>query len=128
MWHFFDEGSNQGESLDRLRAACGFCAEHVEMFRRVEMDGINSTLAMSTTFADTFEGIVEDLDTRNPDASSQRNECPACANRKEHVCKHDHEFRHEPKGAERDSWRRAIFLTTGRPPPVESAAEPERGR
>ena len=46
----------------------------------------------------------------------------------EHVRKHDHKFRREPKGAERDSWRRAIFLTTGWPPPVESAAEPERRR
>jgi hypothetical protein len=43
----------------------------------------------------------------------------------EHVRKHDHKFRHESNGAERDSWQRAIFLTAGWPPPSESAAEPE---
>lgn len=43
----------------------------------------------------------------------------------EHVRKHDDKFRHEPKGPERDSWRRAIFMTAGWLPPTESAAEPE---
>ncbi len=46
----------------------------------------------------------------------------------EHVRKHDHKFRHEPKGTERDSWQRAIFMTAGWPAPSESAAEPERRR
>ena len=46
----------------------------------------------------------------------------------EHVRKHDHKFRNEPKGAERDSWQRAIDVTAGWPPPAESAAEPERQR
>lgn len=44
---------------------------------------------------------------------------------REHVRKHDHKFRDEPKGPERDSWRRAIYLTAGWPTPTESAAEPE---
>ena len=41
---------------------------------------------------------------------------------------HDDEYRHEPKGSERDSWRRAILLTAGWSRSGESAAEPERGR
>ena len=45
-----------------------------------------------------------------------------------HVRKHDDKFRHEPKGAEQDSWMKAIRLTAGWPPPVTSAAEPEHGR
>ena len=45
----------------------------------------------------------------------------------EHVRKHDDRYRHEPKGPERDSWRRAILLTAGWRS-GESAAEPERRR
>jgi hypothetical protein len=75
MWHFFDEGSDQGDSIDRLRAACRFCAEHVEMLRRIEIEGMKSTLAISTTFADTFEGIVGELERLEPgrDALRDRN-------------------------------------------------------
>ncbi len=47
---------------------------------------------------------------------------------REHVRKHDDKYRHEPKGPERDSWQRAIFQTTGWPPPAQSAAEPEQQR
>jgi hypothetical protein len=45
---------------------------------------------------------------------------------REHVRKHDHRNSHEPQGPEQDSWRRAILLTTGWPPPAQSAAEPEQ--
>jgi Family of unknown function (DUF6062) len=193
IWHFFDEGSDQGESIDAVRQACGFCAEHIEMLRRIEIDGMKSTLAISTMFADTFAGIVDDLESLNARSEFHREPCPACANRDEqlhtnaryfldelattairretferspglcfdhfelvwdtaettedrelilrvqrnaarslldelgeHVRKHDHKFRDEPKGAERDSWLRAIYLTAGWPPPTTSAAEPER--
>ena len=195
IWHFFDEGADQGESIDAVRRAFGFCDQHIEMLRRIEIEGMRSTLAISTMFADTFAGIVADLDSLVPDAPFHRAQCPACANRdklveangqylldelatspgdredyesspglcfahfelvwrlaqtreerelllavqrksarrllnelREHVRKHDHKFRHEPKGAERDSWQRAIFLTAGWPPPAQSAAEPERRR
>jgi hypothetical protein len=195
IWHFFDEGADQGESIDAVRRACGFCVEHIEMLRRIDMEAMQSTLAISIMFADTFAGIVEDLDSLTPDASFRRAPCAACANRderlranarylldelatspghrgrfeaspglcfahfelvwdlaqsvedrelilgvqrtsarsllhelQEHVRKHDDKFRHEPKGTERDSWQRAIFLTAGWPPPAESAAEPERQR
>jgi len=193
MWHFFDEGSDQGESIDAVRRACGFCAEHVEMLRRIEVDGMKSTLAISTMLADTFAGIVEDLESLDVKSGFQRAACPACASRdeqlranaryllaelattatrrdaferspglcfahfelvwnaaetiedrelilrvqryaarsplgelREHVRKHDHKFHDEPKGAERDSWLRAISLTAGWPPPTESAGELER--
>ncbi len=46
----------------------------------------------------------------------------------EHVRKHDDKYRHEPKGSERDSWQRAIFLTAGWPPPAATAGEPEDAR
>jgi hypothetical protein len=195
IWHFFDVGADQGESIDAVRDACGFCKHHIEMLRRIETEGMKSTLALSTMFADTFTGLVADLDALRPTAQFRRAPCPACANRaerlranarylldelatspgfrtkfegspglcfghfelvwnvaetvgdrelvltvqrraarsllgdlQEHVRKHDDKFRHEPKGAERDSWRRAIFATAGWPPPAESAGEPERAR
>ena len=193
IWHFFDEGANDGDVIDTVRRSFGFCDEHIEMLRRIEMDGMKSTLAISTVFTDTLAGIVGDLDSMSVNARFHREPCPACANRDErlranarylldvlatspghretfeaspglcfehfelvwelaqaredrelilsvqrkaarallndlqdHVRKHDQKFRHEPKGAERDSWQRAIFMTAGWPPPAESAAEPER--
>ena len=165
------------------------------MLCRIEIEGMQSTLGISTMFADTFAGIVSNLHSLAPRAEFQRAPCPACANRdecmsanaqylldelatnpglrerfeaspgvcfahfelvrsfaqtteerelldrvqrdaasrlltdlKEHVRKHAHRFRHEPKGAERDSWRRAVYMTAGWPPPSESAGEPEAHR
>ena len=57
-----------------VRRDCGFCAEHIEMLRRIEIDGMKSTLAISTMFADTFAGIVEDLESL--DARSGRSAAP----------------------------------------------------
>ncbi len=192
IWHFFDEGSDQGEAIDAVAAACGFCEQHIEMLRRIEIEGMRSTLSISTMFADTFTGIVADLESLNAGAGFSRAPCPACGSRdeivranarylldelatspghrdtfekspglcfahfelvweiapsredrqlilavqlraarqllhelQEHVRKHDDRFRHEPKGPERDSWQRAIFMTAGWPAPTESAAEPE---
>lgn len=191
IWHFFDEGADQGESIDKVRQAYGFCHEHIEMLCRIETEGMKSTLAISTMFTDTFAGMVSDLQSLAPDAAFVRARCPACANRderltanahhllaelatnpgfrekfdaspglcfahfelvwnlaqtteerelvgrvqlnaatrlladlREHVRKHDRKYRHEPKGAEGDSWRRAISMTAGWPASGESAAEP----
>ena len=83
IWHFFDEGADRGESIDTVRHAFGFCAEHIEMLRRIEVDGMKSTLAISTMFADTFAGIVEDLESVRAGDDFRREPCPACANRDE---------------------------------------------
>ncbi|HJS95875.1 MAG TPA: hypothetical protein VJ741_16540 [Solirubrobacteraceae bacterium] len=83
IWHFFDEGADRGESIDAVRHAFGFCAEHIEMLRRIEIDGMKSTLGISTMFADTFAGIVEDIDLLKPGEDFRRERCPACANRDE---------------------------------------------
>ena len=162
------------------------------MLRRIEMEGMKSTLAISTMFADTLASIVDALESLRPGDSFARHACRACANRdelvranarylldvlatspghretfeaspglcfahfelvwdtaptrddrelllavqrnaarslltdlREHVRKQDHKYRHEPKGSERDSWQRAIYMTAGWPPPAQSAAEPE---
>lgn len=83
IWHFFDEGADRGESIDAVRHAFGFCAEHIEMLRRIEVDAMKSTLAISTMFADTFAGIANDLDSLEPGEEFRRDRCPACANRDE---------------------------------------------
>ena len=195
IWHFFDEGADQADAIAAVRQACGFCAEHIEMLRRIEVDGMKSTLALSTMFADVLSGVVADLDSLDAGDSFQPAPCPACANRKarlavnarylldelatspvhretfesspglcfphfrltwkiapttqdrelilavqrrathrvlddlrEHVRKQDDRYRHEPKGAEHDSWQGAIWLTSGWPRPAATAAEPEAGR
>lgn len=37
LWHFVDEGADQGESIDKVRQTRGFCQEDIEMPRRVEI-------------------------------------------------------------------------------------------
>ena len=195
IWQFYDERSNDMSVIEQVRRACGFCDEHTEMLRRLDVEDMNSTLSISTMFADAFGGIVEDLEALTPVGHFHREPCPACANRdryvvanadyllaelatdpsaretfeaspglcfahfelvwdaarddsergflrdvqrdgarrllaelQEHVRKQDNKFRHEPKGAEIDSWQRAIFMTSGWPPAAPSAAEPERLR
>ena len=61
IWHFFDEGAGQGESIDTVRRACRFCGGHVEMLRRIEVDGMNSTLSLSTLFAIAWPGSLRIL-------------------------------------------------------------------
>jgi hypothetical protein len=195
IWHFYDEGSDQGESIDELRRSCGLCAQHTEMLRVIDLEAMKSTLAITTMFADVLAGISEDLESLRTQAAFERAACPACANRdrlvranaqylfdelasspghretfarspglcfahfelawnvaasradrelilevqrnatralladlREHIRKQDNRFRHEPPGAESDSWERAIRMTTGWPPPATSAGEPEPPR
>jgi hypothetical protein len=82
MWHFFDEYSDSGEAIDQLRAAGGFCAGHAAQLRAIEVDGLSSTLGISTTYLETLEGISRDLDTADPTRElPPRAPCPACAYR-----------------------------------------------
>lgn len=85
IWHFFDEGADRGEVVDVVRRAYGFCAEHVEMLRRIEVDGLKSTLAISILLADVLAAITQDLDGLQPDDGFHRDVCPACANRDERL-------------------------------------------
>lgn len=192
IWHFYDERSNDMGAVEEVSRAFGFCAEHIEMLRRIDVEDMKTTLSISVLLADTFGGIVEQLDALGPGSRIDPAKCPACSHRDrslrqnsvylldmlatspgyredfeaspglcfphfklvwdhartredrelvlavqrhasrslleelhEHVRKHDDKYRLEPKGPERDSWQRAIFLTTGWPPPGESAAKPE---
>ena len=195
IWHFYDERSNDMGAVQEVRRAYGFCSEHTEMLRRIDVEEMKTTLSISVLFADTFTGIVDQLQSLSPDSPFEPDHCPACASRdnylrrnaehlvdlvatspgdraefegspglcfphfglawklartrgdrelllgvqrsacgslldelREHVRKHDDKFRHEPKGAEQHSWQRAILLTSGWPPPLQSAGEPEHDR
>jgi Family of unknown function (DUF6062) len=81
VWQFYDERSNDGTVIEEVSRAYGFCAEHVEMLRRIDVEDMKSTLAISTAFAYTFEGIVEQLDRLSADAQFEPEPCPACAAR-----------------------------------------------
>lgn len=190
MWHFFDDYSGEAWALDALRRARGFCAEHATRLRRIEFEGLRSTLGMSGVYLDTLSGVAEQLAQLEPSREPPPpGGCPACAYRdeeveknvryllemlaedersrerfasspglclrhfdavwqaapteaeraflleverrsvgelvadlREHIRKEGQEARHERKGAERDSWQRALFLTGGWPPDWERAA------
>jgi hypothetical protein len=84
MWHFFDAYSDSGRAIDELRASGGFCAEHAAQLRAIEVDGLSSTLGISTVYLETLEGIARDLDAADPARDlPPRAPCPACSYRDE---------------------------------------------
>jgi hypothetical protein len=86
MWAFFDDYSSDDATLDRLRAARGFCAEHAERFRRLEVEGLHSNLGISIVYLDTLQGLEEALAELDPgEMLSDPAPCPACAYRDEEV-------------------------------------------
>jgi hypothetical protein len=87
MWYFFDEYSGEAWALDGLRRSRGFCAPHADYLKRIEVDGVRSTLGITGTYEDTFKGLVDELSELTTGAAmSPRDPCPACAYR-------DHEVR-----------------------------------
>jgi hypothetical protein len=86
MWAFFDDYSGDDKTLDRLRAARGFCSEHAERLRRLEVEGLHSNLGISNVYLDTLQGLEEALDSLDPTGDLGDPEpCPACAYRDEEV-------------------------------------------
>jgi len=81
IWYFFDEYSTDDQTLDALRGARGFCLEHAAALRRLEVDGLKSTLGISTTYLDTLEGLAEELARLRPKDYFTSAPCPACAYR-----------------------------------------------
>jgi hypothetical protein len=180
VWYFFDQYSGQDWALDEVRRSWGFCREHADMLRRVEVDGLSSTLGISKVYLDTLDGLAAQLEELDLNLVPERGQCPGCAYRdegvhrnarylldelseserslelfkkspglcmphfelvwratssdderglmlevqrrvvadvaedlREHIGKHDHRRKGEPKGKESDSWLRAIRLTAG---------------
>jgi hypothetical protein len=192
LWHFFEEYSTSESGVEALRAARGFCGAHADALRRLEVDGLGSTLGISEIYEEVFFGIVDQLARLDigSEGAAAAAPCPACANRErevaanaehlasllredarsrerfrqsgglclphfavawavpesdrslllevertaaqavlselaEHIRKQGAEARDEPPGAERESWRRAIELTAGWPPPPDLIGVPE---
>jgi len=86
MWAFFDEYSNEETTLNQLRRARGFCAEHAGRLQRLEVEGLRSNLGISNVYLDTFQGLAEQLAALQPSSGiPEREPCPACAYRDEEV-------------------------------------------
>jgi hypothetical protein len=86
MWAFVDEYSHNDTTLDRLRRSRGFCADHAERLRRLEVEGLKSNLGISNVYLDTLQGIQEELEALGAgDQHRQPEECPACRYRDEEV-------------------------------------------
>jgi hypothetical protein len=86
IWHFFDEYSGEAWALDALRRARGFCAEHADELRRVEYEGLRSTLGISGVYLDTLEGVEGEFAALRPGGRlREREPCPACRYRDDEV-------------------------------------------
>jgi hypothetical protein len=86
MWAFFDDYSSDDRTLDRLRGAQGFCAEHAERLRRLEVDGLRSNLGISNVYLDTLQGLEQALESLDLGKDLEEpGPCPACAYRDEEV-------------------------------------------
>jgi hypothetical protein len=85
MWNFFDERSSDEDALDQVAAARGFCAEHAEQLRRIEVDGLKSTIAISDVYEHTLRALAADLAALDDGDRLAATACPACANRDQGV-------------------------------------------
>jgi Family of unknown function (DUF6062) len=81
IWHFYDERSNDMDAVEEVQRAFGFCAEHTEMLRRIDVEDMKTTLSISVLLADTFAGMVDQLQGLSPDRAFEPEPCPACASR-----------------------------------------------
>jgi hypothetical protein len=84
-WSFFDVYSGEDWALDALRRSRGLCADHAEQLRRLEVDGIKSTLVVSSVYLDTLEGVAAQLEGLGTDDEQPAPPCPACVNRDQGV-------------------------------------------
>jgi hypothetical protein len=87
MWAFLDEYSHDERTLDRLRRSRGFCEEHAERLRRLEVEGFQSNLGISGVYLDTLSGVREELEALASGGGELRraDSCPACVNRSEEL-------------------------------------------
>jgi hypothetical protein len=87
MWHFFDERSSDEDALDEVAAARGFCAVHADQLRRIEVEGLKSTMAISDVYEHTLQALAADLDALAETDRLSAAACPACVNRDEGVAR-----------------------------------------
>jgi hypothetical protein len=87
MWHFFDERSSDEAALDEVAAARGFCADHADQLRRIEVEGLKSTIAISDVYEYTLRALAADLRRLQDGDTLDATRCPACESREEGVAK-----------------------------------------
>jgi hypothetical protein len=49
IWFFFDERTGDDDAVGEVSRARGFCADHADQLKRVEVDGTKSTSASATS-------------------------------------------------------------------------------
>lgn len=86
--NFSDEWSSEEWAIEAFAAARGFCAEHAQQLKVVEVDGLRSTIGISELYLAAAERLERDLADLEDDAWLERSACPACVNRRDGVAKH----------------------------------------
>lgn len=142
---YLDVLEGVAEELERMgpsdpfeRAPCPACANREQELRRNagylladlrESDRSRELFVVSPGFCFPHFELVwasADADQRSFVLDVQRRSLRRLGDDlREHVRKQGDEARHEPKGAEQDSWLRAIHLTGGWPRPAHPAGVPE---
>jgi hypothetical protein len=95
---------SEDESYSDRLAACGLCVPHFQLVWDAAT-GAEERERLARIECALVERLIGELE--------------------EHIRKQRAEFRGEPAGAEADSWRRAIWLTSGWPPSSAPASLPE---
>lgn len=78
VWGFFDKWSMHETAVEEFARAGGFCAEHAEQYRRIEVDVMRSTIGICDVYLPTLERVCEALPTLADDGRLNRERCPAC--------------------------------------------------
>ena len=88
IWYFSDEWSSEEWAIDAFAAARGFCAQHAEQLREVEVIGLASTVGISDLYLETAQRLIRDLEALEDDGWLEQAECPACEHRRQGVDEH----------------------------------------
>lgn len=80
VWQFSEEGFGDEETMQLVARAHGFCMEHADMLRRIDI-ATQSMLGVSTIYAELFSDLDSELAALDVELPSERGKCPACANR-----------------------------------------------
>ena len=88
VWYFSDEWSSDEATIEAFAKARGFCAEHAEKLKIVEVLGLRSTIGISDLYLATTELLARDLDNLEDDAWLEHEPCPACEYRGTGVTEH----------------------------------------
>jgi hypothetical protein len=106
MWAFFDEYSGDEDTMRSLERARGFCPEHADRLRRLEVEGLRSNLGVSGIYLDVFHALSHELAELAVDEELRpAGKCPACNVRDEEVGRNARYLVEELATSE-SSWRR----------------------